>query len=94
MKISEAIEAIKEKLTAARAGRIATVGVISVYGPVVYAELDNNGPCPVRVCVQEGPYASDRFTINLAEIPDRAYLLADLYKAIVPQKPLKCRVKL
>ena len=49
MKISEAIEAIKEKLTAARAGRIATVGVISVYGPVVYAELDNNGRlCPVR----------------------------------------------
>lgn len=94
MKCSEAMRAISEKLKAAYAGRIYTKGVISVYGPVVYAQYDAGGIMPIRVCIQEGESIRDRYTVNLAEMPERAYLLADLFKAIVTvkEKPLKCRV--
>ncbi len=95
MKCSEAMRAISEKLQAAYAGRINTPGVISAYGPVVYAQYDAGGIMPISVCIQEGERISDRYHVNLAEMPDRAYLLADLFKAIVRVKqarPLKCRV--
>lgn len=94
MKCSEAMRAISEKLQTERAGRINTPGVISAYGPVVYAQYDPNGTMPISVCISEGPSISDRFHVNLAEMPDRAYLLADLFKAIVLRqaKPIKCRV--
>lgn len=92
MKASEAIRAIKEKLTTAYAGRINTKSVISALGPVVYAQLDNDGRLPIRVCIQEGPHISDRFTMNLADMPEWDYLLAGLFREIVPQRPVKARV--
>ena len=106
MKASEAIRAISSKLMDAYAGRINVTNVISVYGPVVYAQYDEGAKTPIRVCIEEGPSISDRFTLNLDEVPDRNYLLADLFKAIVPsvttllregripvrKAPLKCRV--
>lgn len=92
MTVREATRAISEKLQSAYAGRVNTNGVISAYGPVVYAQYDADAPIPIRVCIQEGPSISDRFTINLAEVPDRIYLLADLFKAIVPIRKV-CAVR-